>query len=270
MFKFITNKSIWVNLLAAISLAILLVFLVLQLLGWITKHDEYLTVPGVIGKDYQQSIALLESEGFDVVIQDSIFTDTLSRGVVVKQLPDSNATVKINRTVFLTVNRYLPPMVIMPMLEGRGFGFAMELLKRNHLLLGDTVLKPDFMKGTILEQKYRGYRISPGSKVQWGSRISLVIAGGLMDQETMVPDLIGLTYAEAKAQLDLLGVNIAGVVADGVIIDTASAFIYKQNPAPMDEEKRPMFIRSGQLMDLYISSVKIFPEDSTITNSNLK
>ena len=64
MFKFITNKSIWVNLLAAISLAILMIFLLLQLLGWITKHGEYLTVPGVIGKDYNQSIALLESKGF--------------------------------------------------------------------------------------------------------------------------------------------------------------------------------------------------------------
>jgi beta-lactam-binding protein with PASTA domain len=266
VFRFITNKSIWANILAAFSLGILLIFLLLQLLGWITNHGEYLTVPEVVGNDYKQSIALLESKGFDVVIQDSVFTDTLSRGVIIKQLPDPRATVKINRTVFITVNRYIPPMVIMPMLEGRSFGFAMELLKRSHLLLGDTTFKPDFMKGTVLEQEFKGYRISPGAKVQWGSRISLVIAGGLMDQETMVPDLIGLTYEEAKAQLELLGINVAGVIGNGLIIDTASAFIYKQNPQPMDEDKRPLFIRSGQLMDLYISSVKILPEDSVQTN----
>ena len=254
-------------MLAAISWAVLLIILVLQLLGWITNHGEHLTVPGVVGKDYQQSIALLESNGFDVVIQDSVFTDTLSRGVIIKQLPDSNATVKINRTVFITVNRYIPPMVTMPMLEGRSFGFAMELLKRGHLQLGDTSFKADFMKGTVLEQEFKGYRISPGDKVQWGSRINLVIAGGLMDQETMVPDLIGLTYDEAKAQLELLGVNVAAIVGNGLIIDTASAFVYKQNPEPMDQEKRPLFIRSGQLMDLYISSVKILPEDSVQTNN---
>lgn len=228
----------------------------LQLLGWITKHGEYLTVPGVIGKDYKQSIALLESKGFDVIIQDSIYNDTISRGTIIKQLPDSNSTVKINRTVYITVNRYIPPMVIMPTLEGRSFSFAIELLKRNHLLLGDTIIKADFMKGTILEQKYKGYRISPGDKVQWGSRISLVIAGGLTDQESLVPDLIGLTYGEAKAQLDLLGVNIAAIVSEGVVTDTASAFIFKQSPEPLDEENRPLFIRSGQLMDLYISSIK--------------
>ena len=143
----------------------------------------------------------------------------------------------------------------------------MELLKRGHLQLGDTSFKADFMKGTVLEQEFKGYRISPGDKVQWGSRINLVIAGGLMDQETMVPDLIGLTYDEAKAQLELLGVNVAAIVGNGLIIDTASAFVYKQNPEPMDQEKRPLFIRSGQLMDLYISSVKILPEDSVQTNN---
>jgi hypothetical protein len=84
-----------------------------------------------------------------------------------------------------------------------------------------------------------------------------------MDEETMVPDLIGLTYSEAKAQLDLLGVNIAAIIAEGVVTDTASAFIYKQSPETMDEEKRPLFIRSGQLMDLYISSIKKSPIDTT-------
>ena len=51
MFKFITNKPFWVNVLAAMALALLLIFMVLQLLGWITKHGEYLTVPAVKGKN---------------------------------------------------------------------------------------------------------------------------------------------------------------------------------------------------------------------------
>ena len=153
MFKFITSKPLWVNFLAAVVLAFLLIFLMLQLLGWITKHGDYLTVPEVTGKDSQQAIKLLESKGFDVVIQDSVYTDSLPRGAVLKQLPDANGTVKINRTVFLTVNRYTPPLIIMPQLEGKSLSFALDLLARNHLQLGDTVYKPDFMKGSILEQQ---------------------------------------------------------------------------------------------------------------------
>lgn len=257
MFKFITSKPLWVNFLAAVVLAFLLIFLMLQLLGWITKHGDYLTVPEVTGKDSQQAIKLLESKGFDVVIQDSVYTDSLPRGAVLKQLPDANATVKINRTVFLTVNRYTPPLIIMPQLEGKSLSFALDLLARNHLQLGDTVYKPDFMKGSILEQQYKGAKILAGAKIKWGSKITLVIAGGLNEQQMMVPDLIGLTFAQAKTQLELIGVNIAGIIADGVIKDTSAAFIYKQNPERFDDEKRPKYIRPGQLMDLYISPVMV-------------
>ena len=55
------------------------------------------------------------------------------------------------------------------------------------------------------------------------------------------------------------------LIGNGLITDTASAFVYKQNPEPVDEEKRPLFIRSGQLMDLYISSVKTFSKDTVQT-----
>lgn len=264
MFKFITNKPLWVNFLAAVVLAFLLVFLMLQLLGWITKHGEYLTVPGVTGKDAQQAIKMLEGKGFDVVIQDSVYTDSLPRGSVIKQLPDADATVKINRTVFLTINRYSTPMVTMPLLEGKSLSFALDLLARSHLQLGDTMYKPDFMKGSILEQQYKGAKILPGAKIKWGSKITLVIAGGLNEQQLIVPDLIGLTFAQAKAQLDLIGVNIAGIIADGVIKDTAAAYIYKQNPGRFDDERRPKYIRPGQLMDLYISPVMVV-RDSTDT-----
>ena len=267
MFKFITNRPFWVNLLAAILLTFLLIFLVLQLLGWLTKHGEYLTVPAVKGKGTQESIQLLESKGFDVVIQDSLFTDSLPRGIVIKQLPDANATVKVNRTVYLTVNRYIPPMIPMPQLEGKSLLFAMELLQRNHLKLGDTTYKPDFMKGSVLEQLYNGKKIAAGTKVRWGSNISLVIAGGLKEQQIIVPDLLGLTFAEAKAQLEQEGINIGAVIADAGVRDTLAAFIYKQNPVRYDEEKRPQYIRSGQLMDLYLSPIQLSPRDSTDSNT---
>ena len=100
MFKFITHKPFWVNLLVAVLLVFLLIFMVLQLLGWITKHGEYLTVPSVTGKTTSEATKLLEEKGFNVIIQDSVFTDTLKKGTVIKQLPDPNSTVKINLQEF--------------------------------------------------------------------------------------------------------------------------------------------------------------------------
>ncbi|MDO9374900.1 MAG: PASTA domain-containing protein, partial [Ferruginibacter sp.] len=206
-------------------------------------------------------------KGFDVVIQDSIYTDSMPRGIVLKQLPDADATVKVNRTVYLTVNRYVPPMIAMPQLEGKSLMFAMELLQRNHLRLGDTSYKADFMKGSILEQKYNGSRIDPGAKVRWGSKISLVIAGGLNEVQMMVPDLLGLTYVQAKAQLEQSGIIIGAVIADADVRDTAAAFVYRQTPPRYNEERRAQYIRSGQLMDLYLSPVLQTPRDSVTTTT---
>jgi beta-lactam-binding protein with PASTA domain len=264
MFKFITNKPFWVNLLVAGIFGFFIIFSLLQLLGWITRHGEYLTVPAVTGKNTQDAIKLLEGKGFEVVIQDSVFTDTAIRGAVLKQLPDANATVKINRMVFITVNRYIPPMISMPSLEGKPLNFALDILERSHLKLGDTIFKPDYMKGAVIEQVYNGNRIPAGAKVQWGSKITLLISSGLGESMMMVPDLTGLTYAEAKEQIDSLGL-ILNPVPDAEVRDTLSAFIYRQYPTRFDEEKKIKYIRSGMMMDIWLSPV-MKQADSTTVN----
>ena len=255
MFKFITNKPFWVNLVAAIVIVLLFLFLFLKMLGWLTKHGVYLKVPAVTGMKTDEAIKLLEKQGFDVYIQDSVFTDTAKRGVVLKQLPDPNATVKVNRTVFITVNRFVPPMIDMPRLEGQNLSFAIRILERNHLKLGDTTYRPDFMMGSVLEQQYNGMRIADKTKVQWGSRIDLIIGGGLEIKQMAVPSLTGMTYAAAKSYLDESGIGLGAVIADGRLTDTASAYVIQQRPERMDIDSRIIFIQSGQLMDIWISQV---------------
>ena len=253
MFKFITNKPFWVNLLAAIAITLLLLFLVLKMLGWITKHGAYLKVPAVTGMKTDVAVKLLEKQGFEVYIQDSVFTDTAARGIVLKQLPDPNALVKINRTVFITVNRYVPPMLDMPKLEGQNLAFAIRMLERNHLKLGDTTYRDDFAMGSVLEQRFNGMRIAEKAKIQWGSRIDLIIAGGLGNKQMPVPSLVGLTYAEAKAILDENGISLGATIPDGIITDTASAYVIKQMPDRFDIDKMLIYIKSGQVMDIKIS-----------------
>ena len=46
-----------------------------------------------------------------------------------------------------------------------------------------------------------------------------------------VPDLIGLTVAMAKMQIASMGLLVGNISANGVIQDTANAFVIQQNPA---------------------------------------
>ena len=265
MFKFITHRPFWVNLIVILLLSVFFIWGFLQLLGIITKHGEYLTVPAVTSKNTAEAVKILESKGFDVVIQDSVYTDTAKMGTVLKQFPEPNSTVKVNRVVLLTINRSTLPLVDMPALQGKSLGYALEILRRSHLLVGDTSYKPDFMMGSVLEQKYNGNIILSGAKIPWGSRVDMVIGGGLANDEVPVPSLLGLTYSEAKLVLEQNGIMLASTVVDPGVADTANAFVYKQIPPKFTDDKRPVYIRQGQVMDVWVSKEMKFITDSTTT-----
>lgn len=264
MFKSLTHRPLWVNLLAAVVLVTLLVVIFLQLLGLITKHGQYLTVPSVLGKQTTEAITFLEGKGFEVIIQDSVYVDSAKMGIVLKQLPDPNSTVKINRTVFLTVNRVTLPQIEMPALEGKTLSFALDIMRRSHLVLGDTIYKPDFMRGSVLEQLYRGNKITAGTKLPWGSKVDLIIGSGLDDQRILVPQLVGLQFGEAKLLLEQNGIILGGIIVEPGITDTIGAFVEWQNPPRFTQDKQPVYMQAGQLMDIRLTKIMKAPiTDST-------
>lgn len=267
MFKFITHRPFWVNLLVVIALTFIIIFAVLKLLGGITKHGEYLTVPSVTGKTTTEAIKFLEEKGFEVMIQDSLYIDSLKKGIVIKQLPEPNSTVKINRTVLLTVNRVTLPLVDMPSLQGKTLNYALEILKRSHLVLGDTSFKADFMIGSVLEQSYKGNVISSGTKLPWGSRVDLVIGSGLEEKRFMVPDLLGMTLKDAIYMLEQDGIQLAAIIPTPGTSDTMGAYIYKQNPPRYTQDRQAVYIQPGQLMDVWVSPVML-NADSTANKNN--
>jgi eukaryotic-like serine/threonine-protein kinase len=239
------------------ALVFLCLIIFLGSLSWFTNHGMYLKVPAVQGRNVDEAVTLLRARGFEVVIQDSVYTDSVPKYTVVKQLPSPDATVKVNREVYLTINRAVPPPVSVPKLEGLSYRFALDLLAKNHLVKGDTTNRPDFMKGSVLEQLYNGARIASGTKVPWGSSIDLVVGSGIQQVEVSVPDLIGMTFADAKAVLNSKGISLAAVVPMVTVTDTASAIIYRQNPEPFDEENKPKMMKPGETMDLYLTPDKL-------------
>ena len=256
MFKFLARQSFVVNLLGALLLVFIVGYLFFHSLGWITNHGKYLKVPSVAGKKVDDALKLLEKEGFDVVITDSLYNDSMPLNTVKKQLPDADATVKVNRTVFLNINPVVLPLVDMPKLEGLSYRFAVDKLVKNHLVLGDTTMRADFMKGSVLEQRYNKTKIEPGTKIRWGSTVSLVVGAGLQLQRIPVPDLTGLTVAEARDLLKDQGILLAAILTSGNVKDTANAYVYKQNPDVLDIDHTPVYIQPGQTMDIWVQVSK--------------
>lgn len=256
MSKFLNNRPFWFHVLLALGLIFLVLFLFVLSLEWITKHGESSTVPSVTGKKIDEVQSLLKKKGFELVIQDSVFYDSIPRGMVLKQVPEADEVVKVNRTVYVTINRFIPPDVEIPKINGLSYKNAEMLLKNLGLHVGDTSYKTDFAKNTVLEALFQGKTLMPGSKVKMGSAIDLVISSGVGEEAILVPKLIGLTYEEARALLDAQGIVLGAPVFNPDVHDSVTAYVYKQRPAPMTVDGKRLSMRAGQMVDIWLQTEK--------------
>jgi beta-lactam-binding protein with PASTA domain len=264
IFGSIASKPLWVNILLGLGLSVLVFFIFFQMLEIMTQHGAYLRVPDVKGRKVQEAKILLENEGFTVLVQDSLYYDTIAPMTILKQFPDPDATVKVNRTIYLTVNRQTPPIVPMPNLLGMSFRNAVLELKAVGLKLGDTSYMPDIAKNAVKDQQVGGSSIRAGTAVPMGTLISLVLGAGIGNEDMPVPDLFGLTYTEAMAMLDASGITLGVVLPDADLTDTAAGFVYWQNPDRYTEDKVLNRIRAGQMMDIKLTVIKPERQDSVI------
>jgi beta-lactam-binding protein with PASTA domain len=268
MFKFITRRPLWVNVLVALGGLIIFILLFLLSLNWITRHGESNSVPSLIGMNVNDAEQSLASKDFELIIQDSVYYDSLPPGMVIRQVPDPDDVVKINRTVYVTINRFSAPDIDMPNLVGSSFRNAEMTLKNLGLRLGDTSYRFDFAKNSVLEQSFDGKAIAPGTKIKMGSEISLVLGSGLAIEDQPVPDLIGMNYEEAKVLTEAQGLSLGSRIFNPDIRDSSSAFIYRQSPSPRTEDGARVRIRAGQMIDIWLSLEKPVKDSLVVQDDN--
>jgi beta-lactam-binding protein with PASTA domain len=271
----IVQKPLWQNILIGIGFLFLLLIVFFLSLGWITGFGKTAKVSSVVGQSYVAAQQQLEKEGFEVVILDSIYVDSVAKLAVIRQTPEADEIVKAGRTIYLTINRMVPPQVEMPSLVGFSLKSAELYLQSLQLKLGAITYKPDFARNAVLDQLFNGVPIAQGVKIPLGSTISLVIGTGLGGEETDVPNLVGLTYPEALNQLSLQGINLGSVLSVEIIKDSAASFVFRQTPGYLSNKLdsltgMPLInkIRQGQLIDLYLSTTP--PPKDSIPSPSIK
>ncbi|MES2332220.1 MAG: PASTA domain-containing protein [Bacteroidota bacterium] len=258
--KYITSKPLWVNILAGLGLILILVFLFFASLSWLTGYNKYEKVPAVTGQNADAAKQFLESKGFDVVVQDSVYVDTIAKLAVVRQSPEADAMVKSGRTIYLTINRSIAPQVEMPNLAGFSIKSAEMYLQSLGLKLGELSYEADIARNAVLRQLYNGEPIAPGTKIPIGSVIGFVLGSGEGGGVINVPNLIGMTYEEARTYLSTMGINFGSVTGMDEVKDSASAFVVRQIPDVLSDSigpsgmRVPNKIKQGQVIDVFIGS----------------
>lgn len=251
MFKFITTRPFWINLLVVVALVCAIFSVFFMSLGAITKHGDDRKVPDIVGKSSSEAIRILEADGLRVEVQDSVYIDSLPKSSVIKQSPDAQAVVKSGRTIFLTVNRLAAPMVDMPDLRGFSITSAQLLMQNLGLKLGGTSYVNDIAKNAVKQQLLNNAEIQPGTKIPVGSTIFLVLGNGAGSESMEVPDVVGMSLDEATDYLQTFNLNIGTINADPNVTDQGGAEIYKQDPPRMNGAQKNR-MKPGQAISVWL------------------
>lgn len=262
MLKKYLTKAILYNILIAIGIVIVLLFIVQRGLNSYTRHGESITVPDLRGMSFEQVKTVLAGKNLEWAVMDSVFDMSRPPLSIVDQTPKPNSKVKQGRTIYITINATASPTAEIPDLVGRSsLKYAKMQLESYGFKVGEPIYRPDPHLNAVIGMEANGRPITKKTRLTKGSVIVLILGDGLGSSKISVPYLIGLRYDEAEFKLKGYSLNIGAIVAEEGVTDTAGAIIYKQIP----EYGPGKSIRMGEPIDLFLA--KELPEGITVDPS---
>ena len=225
------------NLLLAALFILGITFIVNLMLGIVTMHNKTITVPDMTNMTFVEAQKAASKAGLRVEICDSVFVRQMKKGVVFSQNPKAGSEVKKGRRILLTTNAVNAKKVSMPSLVGCSMRQAKAELVSKGLFLGRMTYIEDIATNNVLRQLYRNREIKPGTMVESGSEIDLVL--GLDPEQiiTYAPDVAGMKYLRAIDIIQDNSLNVGRVSFDKNVLsysDSLNAIVYKQVPEPGD------------------------------------
>lgn len=239
------RKNLIIAIIAAISFLLLLFFS----LRYYTRHGEGVPVPKLQGLTVEQAIELLDAQGLQYHV-DSVYQIDKAPGTVIEQDPDPNTSVKLNRTIYLTIITRTAPEVGFPDIFEKTFLEAKAVLSNYGIKIGDTSYISDIARDRVLQVEFRGKQINKGEQIPKGSVISLILGDGKGASEVDLPNVVGLLLNEAI--FSLKGSSLSpGLISYENVTDSANARVIKQFPALSDSLTK---VSIGTSVDLILSN----------------
>jgi beta-lactam-binding protein with PASTA domain len=261
--KFLTSRIFILNLLLAIALVTIILFVILQSLKVYTHHGKSTPVPNFRGMLQSEVKNTAEQNHLRVNIIDSVYTNAVQPGGVVDQVPKAGFGVKENRTIFLTINYMQKERVVLPKLTDISLRQAQVLTKNCGLLVGEISYRPSEYNNLVLKVLQDSMEVLPGNLLLKRSKIDFIVGRDSENEQTSLPNLINLTINPAKEIITNAMLNIGVLIYDESVttaVDSLNAIIWKQYPSP----KITSSVEMGTSVDLWVTvdqeKIKIITE----------
>lgn len=214
---------------------LVVIFGTMFILDWSTNHGEKIEVPNIVGKNSNDAKTILEESGLKYQIIDSIYDPKKPNGTVLEQTPGPTKTttifVKPGRIVGLRVSKK-QKLVEVPNLINKSQRFAVSILQNRGLkyIIRYRPVAQD-ASGTVVDQLYKGKKVVYGTMLPVGSTITVYVGEFVEEDAEKIPDLYGMTIAEAIRVLDEIGFGYEyGCTDCKSKADTMAAIVITQSP----------------------------------------
>lgn len=250
--EFLLSKTFRKHLLLAFLLTIVLLWLTMKILSLYTHRGESLPVPDFSGLTLRDAIQVGAKMNLRFEVEDSVYKAGKPAGTVLMQNPGPGRMVKKGRMIYLTMVSARPGQEIVPKLTDISLRQAKVLLESKGFTVGNVKFVPSEFNDLVLEQKSNGVAVQPGSRLDSGSSIDLVVGLNIGINETFIPDFTGMTFAEAQIIIELQKLQPGTIVFDGTFAssaDSAAAKVISQEPAA----DSTLIVPAGSLINLVFS-----------------
>ena len=255
IFQFLRSRTlgamvVHVSLALGILLLIAIVFFYVYLPS-ATNHGDQVEVPDLAGMDIFELDRELTPLQLRYEVSDSSYSDEQPPLTVLAQVPKAGHYVKQNRKIYLTINQRTPPTLPLPNLFGEGESGSLEnaeaILKSAELKRGRVIYRRSPYAQLIMEIRYNGHLITPGTRVPKGSTIDLVVGDGTGPRDFVIGNLVGISYKNALLRLGNLSLHL-GTIEIPADVDTTGIdlFVIKHQPQAGDS------VSIGDPVDLWI------------------
>ena len=252
---YLKTKSFRNTILFAIGSVIVVVLIAFYSLGYYTRHGSGIPVPKITGINIDRALSTLKEQGFGVSI-DSVYVLDQAPGTVIEQDPDAGTNVKEGRVIYLKIVKNQAPNVALPDILDAPYISAEATLSNYGIKIGDTTYKSDIARDHVLEIKFAGQPIQPGTKIPKGSKVDLVLGDGSGASEVEIPDLVNQDLDAARFVLKQSGVVLGTITYQGTITDSANLVIVAQSPAKTDSVTK---VSNGTRINVTVTQGKKTP-----------
>lgn len=172
------------------------------------SNDEY-KIPKFVGNNIDDIKEEYKDLEIEFIVTEEEYNDEYNEGIIITQNPDEGMNVKLPVKVRLTVSKGSRQIILSNYVNKEARQAELEITEQGLKYVEKTEYDEEVPAGYVISQ----YPL-PKTEVLSGTDVTITVSKGANEEFAVVPNLIGLTEAEAKAKLTDYELVLGGIIRE--------------------------------------------------------